>query len=372
MSLDTPIDPPADRVSAESDAFVALRHRAASSLAAAAPQIAARWERQSREVALRPGAGGGTEPSAAIALVEAIAAALSSEGGNALDAVPLGLSFGAEAFERGASLHHTVKGLDLLSAMVLFAVERAVAEEVQGSVADGVRLGRRLQTSASLLTLAATKGYTQAVSDSLRDRFRHLRHDLRNPLGNIKSVLSLMDDETLPADARTSPRFRAMAQRNARSLDDMIMARLSDAAALLPALAHQLVSLRTVACAVRRDLRAEAESRDVTIGVSEEVVRARVDAVGLELLLRELLQAALDEARAGDELVVEFPAPTEARAEVRITVDPPRPPVTAAATIDALSQLARRMGASLVTGGEIVISQPVLRDAASAAAMTSV
>ncbi len=359
---------PADRVPAESEAFVALRHRVASALVSGAPQIAARWERQSREVALRPADGTGATPSAAIALVEAIAAALTSEGGTALDAVPLGLSFGAEAFERGASLHHTVKGLDLLSAMVLFAVERAVAAEQQGSVADGVRLGRRLQTSASLLTLAATKGYTQAVSDSLRDRFRHLRHDLRNPLGNIKSVLSLMDDETLPADARTSPRFRAMAQRNARSLDDMIMARLSDAAALLPALAHQLVSLRTVACAVRRDLRAEAESRDATIGVSEEVVRARVDAVGLELLLRELLQAALDEAREGDELMVEFPPSSDARADVCITVDPPRPPVTAVAPLEALSLLARRMGANLVMGDRIVVSLPVLRPDAEAPA----
>ena len=44
----------------------------------------------------------------------------------------------------------------------------------------------------------------------------------------------MMDDETMPAEARAHPRFRAMAKRNARALGDLIADRLSDTAAVLP------------------------------------------------------------------------------------------------------------------------------------------
>jgi signal transduction histidine kinase len=320
----------------------------ANVLRSQASEIACRWELQSRAVALRESDDGADVEYATmgVGLLEAMADTLGSDGATAENAVSLGLAFGAEAFERGASLHHTLKGLDLLSAMALYAVECAVGEAESGrSLADGVRLCRRLQAASSLLTLAATKGYTQAVSDGLRDRFRHLRHDLRNPLGTIKSVLAMMDDETLPADARSNPRFRAMAERNARSLDELIVARLSDAAALLPALAHQQVSLRTVACGVRRDLRAEAEAHGATVGVSESVVRARVDAVSLELLLRGLLLAALHEAQEGDELVIDFGEAVSDRAFVILTREPTRAPLIAHESLERLTALASRMGA---------------------------
>src|SRR5258705_3029085 len=145
--------------------------------------------------------------------------------------------------------------------MMLYAIETSLTERSDANAAAGIRLSRRLQRATSLLSLAATKGYTQAMGDVMRDRFRHLRHDLRNPLGTIKSVLAMMDDETMPAEARAHPRFRAMAKRNARSLGELIADRLRDEEALVPALVQQMASLRTIACGVRRDLRAEAEAR---------------------------------------------------------------------------------------------------------------
>jgi signal transduction histidine kinase len=363
-SIRAPEHPP-EHPPADSDRFAALRRSVAHALRSQAGEIAGRWERQSRDVALRESSDDGEAGYATVAvgLLEVLAASLDSDGAIAEDAVSLGLAYGAEAFERGASLHHTLKGLNLLSAMALYAVECAVAGETaeRGSFADGVRLCRRLQGASSFLTLAATKGYTQAVSDGLRDRFRHLRHDLRNPLGTIKSVLALMDDETLPADARSNPRFRVMAERNARSLDELIVARLSDAAALLPALSHQFVSLRTVACGVRRDLRSEAEGRGVTIGISATVVRARVDAVSLELLLRGLLLAALHEAAEGDELIVDFGEPLADRAILILTREPARAPVVERHPLERLTALAARMGAKLETGDRIVVSVPVRR-----------
>jgi signal transduction histidine kinase len=197
------------------------------------------------------------------------------------------------------------------------------------------------------------------MSDSLRNRFRHLRHDLRNPLGTIKSALALMDDESLPVDARQSPRFRAMATRNAGALDAMIVSHLSDAAAALPALIYQRVSLRLVACAVRRDLRAEAEARGVTVVVGNAQAPVCLDAVGLELTLHELLRAALREAALGEELRVEFGAPSEGRISVCLTAEPPREPVFDEDTWLQIRELAARMGGTLTTGPRLVLSVPI-------------
>lgn len=359
--------------SLESPAFVELRTRVAAALERQAPDIARRWERQARNVALREADGGGEggDGTPAVLLLKSFAAALASEGVATDDAVALGLAYGIDAFDTGTSLHHTLKGLDLLSAMTMYAVENVVMGDAGGGdMADGVRLCRRLQQATSLLTLAATKGYTQAVSDGLRDRFRHLRHDLRNPLGTIKSVLALMDDETVPADARAHPRFRAMAERNARSLDELIVDRLSDAAALLPALSHQRVSLRVIACGVRRDLRAEAEARDTSVLVSDGRVRVCVDAVNVELMLHTLLLSALHESVEGDELSIEFGEPAPDRATIALTRSPVRAVVSEPPAATRLAAMATRMGSRLTLGDVTILSVPIRREEAVSEAPT--
>jgi signal transduction histidine kinase len=351
-------------LSAEPAAFTDLRVRLARTLHGQAAEIAERWEDQSRSVALREGndvtraecAGMG------VALVQSLATTLASDGATSDHAVDLGLKFGVDAFELGSSLHHMLKALDLLLAMALYSVEAAVATEGETTLglADGVRLSRRLQHASSLLTLAATKGYTQAMSDGMRDRFRILRHDLRNPLGTIKSVLAMMDDETMPLEARSHPRFRVMAKRNARSLDDLIAARLSDVEALLPVVSHQSVSLRTIACAVRRDLRAEADARSVGILVAESRWRVTIDTVALELVLHEILLAALHESKLGDELGIEFDEVSEGQAVVQVKRLPAGPVVSDEEALVRLSALAVRMGISLETGDRLVLLVPAV------------
>lgn len=339
-----------ERPAAESAVFAALRADVAAALDARAHQIGGRWAEQVRTVALREEGAGDSLAETAASLVASLAAALGSDGSTSDDLVGRGLSFGAEAFELGGSLHHALKSLDLLSAMLLYAVETELSDSA-GSAVDGVRMSRRLQQATSHLTLSAAKGYTQAMGDSMRDQFRHLRHDLRNPLGTIKSVLAMMDDETMPAEARAHPRFRAMAKRNARALGELIAERLSDTAAVLPTLTQQIVSLRTIACGVRRALRAEAEARRaaVVIGYGQEPVV--VDAIAMELMLHELLRAALQEASAGDELHVDFGTLHEGRTTVCLACSPPRPPVRDAAALERLAGLATRMRGDLERGG---------------------
>lgn len=368
--------PSVERFPAETAAFADLCAGVAKALLRQAPEISARWERQAREVALREPSAAPTDDRAGVAIpvIGALADALAADGAVSEEGVALGLAYGAEAFEEGASLHHMLKGLDLIGAMVLYAVETEVSTNASPdvSVADGVRLSRRLQRTMSLLTLACTKGYTQAVDDGLRDQFRHLRHDLRNPLGTIKSVLALMDDETMPADARSHPRFRAMAKRNARSLEELIGNRLSDASAQLPAMTQQSVSLRTLACGVRRELRAEWEMRDVSVAVANRGARVRADSVTLELLLRTVLLGAIQEAADGDELAIDFQQLSADRAAVVITCDPARPPIVDPAVRQRLTALATQMGVRVEFREQVVISFVARRGEAADAPTESV
>jgi signal transduction histidine kinase len=333
-------------------AFAELRARMAALLRTQAPDIAVRWEEQSRTVALREPRAGSSPGDASVmtALVSSLADTLAADGAASDDLVALGLAFGADAFDRGDSVHHLLKGLDLMAAMILFAVETALADVTDSTAAAGVRLSRRLQQAVSLLALAAMQGHTQAMGDAMRDRFRHLRHDLRNPLGTIKSVLAMMDDETMPAEARTHPRFRAMAKRNARSLGELIADRLSDAQAALPSIGQQPVSLRTIACGVRRDLRAETEARSATVVVGSMRTLVVLDAAALELILHEVLLAALQESTPGDELHVQFGEVHDEQASVTLHCLPPRQLVSDLAARQRLVALAARMRGVLDEG----------------------
>ena len=346
----------------ESAQFVALQGRIARMLQSEARGIAERWEVRARSFALRENDGALTlERSDMAALVTALAAvSLASGSATTDDIVTRGLAFGESAFEAGASLHYMLKGLDLLSAMVLYAVEAELAREPAQELGlhDAVRLVRRLQQGSSLLSLAASKAYTQALGRAMRSRFRHLRHDLRNPLGTIKGALALMDDESVPLDEQSGPRLRAMARRNARSLGELIANRLSDAEAIEPVRPLQTVSLRTVACAVRRSLRREVSARATTVLVAGAKTRVRIDAAGVELLMHELLMAALNEAVEGDEISIDFDESASERGTVCFRVTPPRSLVTRVEALTRLTALADRLDARVQVSQDVLLSFP--------------
>jgi hypothetical protein len=346
--------------------FAALRSQVAEVLKRQARGIAKGWERRAWSVARHDSPDGAmlTHRNRAEAIVKSLAISVASGGAGSEGMIPLGLACGTEAFEAGVSLHQMLKGLDLLSAMVLYGVETALTGEVAADLrdlgpADTLRLARCLQQSMSLVSLAAAKGYTQAASSRIRANFRHLRHELRNPLGTIKSVLALMEDETIPIDERANPRFRAMARRNARLLGELIADRLNDSAVVSPLLTYQNISLRTVVCAIRRDLRGQAAVRSATILVAGTKARVRVDAVGLELMLHELLRVTLQEASEGDEISIDFGEGTAVdHAIVRIQSMPARPPIADHTSLERLTTLATQLGMKLETKDRLILSLP--------------
>jgi signal transduction histidine kinase len=374
IDVTTSPDPSTSRAGSESRRGGGARSPGSSQAAlyaalnAQAADLAVRWKVQVQRIlfldAPRSDDRTGPAPVADIApeLTNVLLAALdvsgeASEGA----AVATGLQFGADAFSHGASLHHTVKAVNALCAMIMQTMERAAAENETstGSVADGVWLAQRLQERAGVLSLAAIRGHAQAHGDALRDRFRHLRHDLRNPLGTIKSVLALMDDESVPAEARANANFRAMAKRNARSLEEMIADRLGDTAVPLPAMVDRDVAVQEVAESVRRELGSEAKRRSVTVVIDASDIRGRFDVSGLELLLQAVLEAALHESRAGEQLDVTFDETSEGRVAIHLSHASSRVPISRRAVLDRLASLARRIGATATFAEAIVISLPM-------------
>jgi len=307
-----------------------LANRIADSLSDEVTDLAKRWQQQAHSVAPRPGEQQ-VVVSEAEAILHALVCHLRGEPSCQEAVAHSGWDYGIAAYMAGTSLHAMLKEVDLLTSMVLYACERAVSElsgerEAAGQpgpeAADAMGIARRLHLASSLLRLAAAKGFTHDYLGDLQEHYRTLRHDLRNPLGTIKSAVSLMEDESIPAELRDSPRYRAMVTRNAKNIDSLIGDNLSDASAQVPAFARQEVSLEQIACAVRRDLRAEAEAADCRIEVIGSLPPVVADSTHFELVLKSVIAAALGAARRGTAIVVRLRAVYERHALVEVSYTP--------------------------------------------------
>jgi hypothetical protein len=169
-------------------------------------------------------------------LIRTVLVAAADGAGGQKSLIRVGRAIGAEAHRRAMSLHVLLEELDLLSTLLLGGVEEMAREELShGTGHDGLQAARCITEATSQLRRAAVIGYTEAISDELRERYRTIRHDLRNPLGTIKSAVALLTDETMPAETRESGRVRAMVVRNTSSLDQLIDEVLGDTAAQLRA-----------------------------------------------------------------------------------------------------------------------------------------
>ena len=245
----------------------------------------------------------------------------------------LGWAAGRTAFAAGLSIHHVVRDADLLLAVVLADVERALDDTptaAGATAAEAFTVARRLHRATGRYGQAAVSGFVHALLAELRERYRLLRHDLRNPLGTIRSALSLMEDESVPAETRHGPSIRAMVARNAGSLDHLIALGLDDAAATALLSPSQEVGLRDVALAARREVREAARLAGCEIAVDlPDVGPSRVDGAALELTLTAVLLAALARTVPGATLHIAYADRAgddgDASEVLQVTVEPPLP-----------------------------------------------
>ncbi|MHB1224503.1 MAG: histidine kinase dimerization/phospho-acceptor domain-containing protein [Gemmatimonadaceae bacterium] len=296
-----------------------------------AVDLGAHWQARARSaVPLAAGQPDLAETVLAARLVAVIAAALPQEGVWQDDVMRAGWELGAAAQASGYTSDALLTELELFTAILLYAAERHVdALDVPRDVAttpptETFAVIRRLHEAISLLTLAATRGHTQRQVEGVRSHFRSLRHDLRNPIGTIQSAAALMQDESLPAEQRSSARYADMVSRNAQSLEDLIARELTDGAPVGGATpSSQRVSLRDLALAVRRAVRAEAERAECRVDLDDGFEDLSAATGALELTLRSLLAATISALPIGSAAqLAGVPAPA-GRARVAIITQPP-------------------------------------------------
>ncbi len=340
----------------------------ADALADQAGTLGLHW--QERALAAAPRAPSVDDTGAGDAHAEAVARALPRCLHNDArwqgEVMRLGWTAGAAAYAAGWSMHHLLKDGELLVAVYLSAAEQAAAG-YGGSVAPAevFASARRIHRAGALYQQAGATAFMHAYLQALRHRYRTLRHDLRNPLGTIRSALSLMEDETVPLEARSSPRMRAMLDRNAGSLDKLIGSELGDATVRPLVNAGQDLSLREVALAVRRDVRDATRLGGCDVVVSDALPRAHTDGPTLELALSAAVLAALRNAPPGTVLRISEGAGGESRvATLCLTID--RASDDADAAGDALEVwdaegIALAESLAVEAGGRLALSGDVLR-----------
>lgn len=339
-----------------------LAEQVAARLRAESAELTARWRAQARSHAPRVSEGtesSDAQPEAANVhtIVDAIADAVTSSASWQTDLMRRSWDLGSVAHHAGVTLHYMLKEVDLLMAMVLYASERGL-EGLEGSPAEGMQVARRLHEAGSLLRLTAAKGFTHSYLGALRDRYQTLRHDLRNPLGTIKSAISMMDDLSVPAELRTDPRFRVMVTRNATSLDGMIGAGLSDDAAHELAFSRQRISLRDIAVAVRRDLRQRSAEVTCSIEVSEGLPMISADPMGFELMLKAVLVTLLAQLPAGSMIRIEEAEVRDRSAVVRVVYERPDGVEDAPGTLALASELSEQTGVRIWAAGPVFLEVP--------------
>ena len=164
-----------------------------------------------------------------------------------------------------------------------------------------------------------------------------------------------MEDETIPAEMRASPRFRAMVKRNATSIDAMIGQRLADTTTRDEAFSWHMVALTDVVRTVRRDLREDAADAHCDIAWQQELPTLRTDALGAELILRMVIGAVLRETVPHTEVRVELEsvAPKMVTLLVRHQVGENRH-AECEAGLALAEQLAARLGARVRADNDVV------------------
>ena len=339
-----------------------LAEQVAAGLRAEAAELTARWKSQARSHAPRLDQGGKpldpeTAPATGPTVVDALAGAVASDSAWQTDLMRRSWDMGSVAHHAGVTLHYMLKEVDLLIAMVLYAGERAL-DGKEGSPAEGMQIARRLHEAGSLLRITAAKGFTHSYLNALRDRYQTLRHDLRNPLGTIKSAISMMDDLSVPAELRMDPRFRVMVTRNATSLDGMIGAGLGDDAAHELAFSRQRISLRDIAVAVRRDLRQRSAEVSCSIEISDGLPMISADPMGFEIMLKAVLVTLLGQVPTGSTIRIQETELKDRSAVVSVVYDRPDGVEEDAGTLALASDLSQQTGVRVWAAGPVFLEVP--------------
>jgi signal transduction histidine kinase len=277
----------------------------AGRLRSARDHIAARWlDRIAARVAIGRAAVFPTQEllDHVPLLIEGIASFLESSESDIDADVPViakARELGAMRHEQGFDAYQILKEHQLLGSIILAFVEEVVEEvDVPCTRRELVGCFRRLQEAMEIVRQATTSHFLQLSSERVRDREERLRrfnrmvsHELRNRIMAIGGAANLLEEVWLDQEKRS--RFIRMVIENGAAVNQVLenleaLSRLES-----DSRQHRNVLLPEAAAEVVRQLRSQAEARDVDVRVADDLPAIEVNAAAVELCLANYVSNAI-------------------------------------------------------------------------------
>ena len=206
---------------------------------------------------------------------------------------------GAMRHEQGFDAHQILKEHQLLSSIILAFLEDVVDEvDVTCTRRELVACFRRLEEATEIVRQATTNHFLHLSSERVREREDRLRrfnrmvsHELRNRVMAIRGAANLLEEAWLDPDKRS--RFIRMVIENGNEVNQVLenleaLSRLES-----DARQHRNVLLPEAAAEVVRQLRSQAEARDVDVRIADDLPAIEVNAAAVELCLANYVSNAI-------------------------------------------------------------------------------
>lgn len=277
----------------------------ADRLRSARDQIAARWlDRIASRVTIARGAVFPTDEllDHVPLLIEGIANFLESTESDIDADVPViakARELGAMRHEQGFDAYQILKEHQLLGSIILAFLEEVVDEvDVPCTRRELVACFRRLEEAIEIVRQATTSHFLQLSSERVRDREDRLRrfnrmvsHELRNRIMAIRGAANLLEEVWIDQEKRS--RFIRMVIENGDAVNQVLenleaLSRLDS-----DARQHRNVLLPEAAAEVVRQLRSQAEARDVDVQIADDLPAIEVNAAAVELCLANYVSNAI-------------------------------------------------------------------------------
>ena len=210
------------------------------------------------------------------------------------------MELGALRHAQGFDVYEILKEHEILGG-ILFNYLAIEADTMPEPCAKSELLfcGQRLFRAITLIQENTTTHFLRLAADAVREREERIRtfnravsHEIKNRIGTILGASDMLFDlPDMPADDRT--RFVDIVRRNARLMQGAVANILAVGRSGHEVRQQRNISLRASAQEAVRQVRDAAQSMDVEIRLSPEMVDTEISAAAVELCLTNYLSNAL-------------------------------------------------------------------------------
>jgi signal transduction histidine kinase len=306
----------------------------AERMRAAHAQLAARWLDELRELLIVPPEH--VFPSASLldhipGLIEEIAAAIASSADEAIIANTVvtrkAQELGELRFDQKATVHQLLREYRLLGEVLnSFVADQVASGEIDVAPADVLIVSARLHQSVFVLMQTTVDTFVSRYATTIEQQTRRLEgfnrtvsHELRQPLGAIRSAVELLArPETTTGEVHR--RCLEIVTSNTRRMASLTSTLLLLSSLDSKSIEVQEIDLARVVTDVAEQLAEMAEGRQVNVRIAVPPTRLNADLARLELVAVNLISNAIkysDPRKA--ERFVEVRATRDA-AHVRLSV----------------------------------------------------